>query len=554
MVDLSRHGEIMIDNAQNQSNPVPLATVAFPTTEGMEHIQLDPGQVVYIIGKNGTGKSALAHHFSRIKHVNVLYLPGTRSSHFDSEFLTLTPASRQNLVTNVRTWDDSETTRWKLQAGPARNERAIFDLQSEEITFQLSAAHHIKVSDNPEAAITKLRSGTSPLDRVNVILKQAGLPIQLEISNAQLVAYRSNSTFSIAKMSDGERSSVIMAAEVIAAPARTLFVFDEPELHLHKAIVGPLITALISERSDCCFIITTHELDLRLAHDGSIIVLCRDAIWQGNVIHHWDVDVFFGSGELPESLFVDVLGSRRKILFIEGTDSSLDYPLYSLLFPNISVRSRESCRSVREAVAGLRADAKLHRVEAFGLIDNDGSRQSNELEDQGIFTTTVFAVESLYYASEVLEAIATAQGEMLGMDATSLIEKASSDALSVMSASVISRLASRVAERQIRDSVLQQMPNHEQLVEGDQTLKIEFNSPYHEELNKLTELVQKKDLDGIISNYPVRESGILTQLARGFRFTSRRDYEAAVLTRIARDGRLRNAIKQRLGTIALKLN
>ncbi|MFX8327783.1 hypothetical protein ABTL71_19165, partial [Acinetobacter baumannii] len=75
---------------------------------------------------------------------------------------------------------------------------------------------------------------------------------------------------------------------------------------------------------------------------------------------------------LPEGLVTDILGSRRRVLFTEGTASSLDLPMYSVLFPKASIRPKGTCKDVQDAVYGIHSTADLHRTEAFGLIDNDG--------------------------------------------------------------------------------------------------------------------------------------------------------------------------------------
>ena len=92
----------------------------------------------------------------------------------------------------------------------------------------------------------------------------------------------------------------------------------------------------------------------------------------------------------------DILGSRRKILFVEGTTVSLDQPLYALLFPEVSVRSREGCREVRRAVSGLRSVEGLHRVEAYGLVDNDrlSADEIADLERDGVYALPIFSVET----------------------------------------------------------------------------------------------------------------------------------------------------------------
>ena len=115
---------------------------------------------------------------------------------------------------------------------------------------------------------------------------------------------------------------------------------------------------------------------------------------------------------------MDVLGSRRKILFVEGTGGSLDGPLYSLLFPKVSVRSRENCREVERAVMGSRALERMHRAEVFGMVDGDGMSQAQvaDFEARNLYPLPVYAVESLYYDEVTLAAIAARQAGTLGLD------------------------------------------------------------------------------------------------------------------------------------------
>ena len=61
-------------------------------------------------------------------------------------------------------------------------------------------------------------------------------------------------------MSDGERSALVLIAEVVAAAAGSVFLIDEPELHLHRSIVVPLIGSMIRENPASTFIVSTHEL------------------------------------------------------------------------------------------------------------------------------------------------------------------------------------------------------------------------------------------------------------------------------------------------------
>ncbi|MFS0758529.1 AAA family ATPase [Noviherbaspirillum sp. 1P10PC] len=540
-----------------ENTPSPLSTFSITTPSSTISVEVKSRNPIFILGRNGTGKSALVHDiFGKLGHVAV-YIPGSRPSYFDNESLSLTPATRRNLTNNLRSWDSSPDTRWKSISGTSRNEKAIHDLQAAEVQYKIDAANDIKIGGADSPAIARLQSNNSPLDRVNAILAQANLPVQVIIEKSELMAERSGNVYSIAKMSDGERAALVFAAEVVAAPDKSIFLVDEPELHLHRSIVVPLLNALIAERNDCGFIVSTHELELPGDSLAAKMILVRGSDWQGNAVRAWDVDLLDNSELIPESLRTDLIGSRRKILFIEGTSLSLDKPLYALLFPSVSVRSRENCREVMRAVAGLRSIESLHRAQAFGLIDHDGMdhTQLTKLESEGIFPLSIFSVESLYYSAEVLLAIASQQSHLLGVPADQLLTEAKNLALSKLKTQKsVEHLASRISERQMRDKLLLAMPDRQAMIEGKSSaINVSISSPYPAELGKIQGFIETGNIEGIVSRYPVRESGVLDGLANGMRFISRQDYEKAVLVQIASNNDLKKALIDKLGKLATLL-
>lgn len=88
---------------------------------------------------------------------------------------------------------------------------------------------------------------------------------------------------------------------------------------------------------------------------------------------------------------------------------------------------------------------------------------------------------------------------------------------------------------------------------GDEVIKIEIRSPYSAQLAKLKGLVASGSLHEIVARYPVRESPILDAIAKGLRFRSREDYEAAALGRIAASDALRQALRAKLGKLTDRL-
>lgn len=535
-----------------------LAVIQIPSGQGMATtVEVEAGRPVFILGRNGTGKSALVNRLSGQFGPAVVYMPGSRPSYFDSESLSLTPASRRNLEQNLRSWDALPDTRWRSISGTSRNEKAIHDLQAAETQYKIDAANEIKIDGAKSAAVARLQSSNSPLDRVNALLAQANLPISMLIDGGELRAKQSGAIYSFARMSDGERAALVFAAEVVAAPDRAIFLIDEPELHLHPSIVVPLLKALISERPECGFVVCTHELDLPGSSPSASVILVRGSTWQGGDTAAWEIDVLNDPGQIPEWLRVDLIGSRRKILFIEGTSTSLDQPLYALLFPSVSVRSRESCREVMRAVEGLRAVESLHRAQAFGLVDHDGmgADRMAELESNGIYPLPIFAVESLYYSADVLGALAVQQARIFGLPADQILAEAKAAALAALNMKgTVEHLASRIAERQMRDKLLLSLPERQSMIEGSAAeVAITIASPYPAELDRINQMIAAEDVNAVVSRYPIRESKVLHNLAKALHFNGRSDYERAALTLIGADSNLRAMLKARLGNLAAQL-
>lgn len=532
-------------------------------------LTVDSAHPLFIVGRNGTGKSALMHRLRQKPELNTIYLPGSRTALFDGESLSLTPNSRRDLANHLPIWDNSAEARWKNVSGNQRNEKAIHDLMAAEHQYLNDCAKAIANNlDSSETAnaIAKLQSKESPLDKVNQLLEQANIPVQMLIAENELKATSSDNVFSYARMSDGERIALILIAEIIAAKPGVVFLIDEPELHLHRSIVVPLITTLIKSRLDCEFVISTHELDLPTSFAKSRVCIVRSVAWQSSgEVKHWDFDVVDRTDHLPEGLVTDILGSRRRVLFTEGAATSLDAPMYSVLFPKASIRPKGSCKDVQHAVIGIQSTTGLHHTEAFGLIDNDGLTEQAMVDFQAasIYPLPFFSVESLYYDADVLAAVAKRQaatyepdeGKQVDLMASFLADIVVEGIGAATKPGTADHLAGRLAERQVRDALLAQMPKREELVAAaSSTIQISGQSAYPAELVRFQTMLAAQDIHGIIARYPVRHSGIFGAIAKALKFQGRADYEAAALARVTSDEMLRSALLLKLAPLSTIIN
>ena len=190
--------------------------------------------------------------------------------------------------------------------------------------------------------------------------------------------------------------------------------------------------------------------------------MVRSCEWENNRARAWDIDLFEPNDQLPEELRLAILGARRKVLFFEGTGTSLDLPIYNALFPDISVAASGTSTDVQRAVEGMRDSQYLHHVEAYGLIDSDGRSEDavNALVERGVFALDVYSVESLYYCSDALDAVAARQAQSLGRDLDGMKESALQAAFAALTESGLTeRMAARRCEHLVRDQITSLAPD-----------------------------------------------------------------------------------------------
>ena len=359
-------------------------------------------------------------------------------------------------------------------------------------------------------------------------------------------------SFGIEKMSDGERSAMIIAAHVITAESGTVFLIDEPERHLHRSIIQPFLSALFALRSgDCAFIISTHEIALPVATPEARVLMLRSCQWSNDMTTAWDAELLEPNSELPPELKLAILGSRKKILFVEGQRGSLDVSLYSVLFPTLSVNPMGSCEEVQKAVLGVRGSQEIDDVEAFGLIDRDnrGDKDIERLAEKGIFALKVYSVEALYYCSDAIDAVARQQAASRGIDANGLVESAKQQVIEELTDQELAeRMAARRCERQIQELALLNIPNWKSIRANlAQPICVPIDPQvYLEELDYFNELVKGANIDQLIARYPLRDSRVFEIIATTLKCQNQEDYQRMVLVQIENDKELACKLKSRI--------
>ena len=354
----------------------------------------------------------------------------------------------------------------------------------------------------------------------------------------QLFASRSGSElYSIAELSDGERNALLICADVLSAECNQLILIDEPERHLHQSIISPLLTALFNKRKDCIFVVSTHDMYLPIDNPDSSIVLVRDCEWENSNIKHWEADLISKGVEIPDEIKYSIIGSKRKVLFVEGEPSSLDQQFYQLIYPELSVVAKGNCKDVIDAVKGVRGVDDLTWIESYGLIDADDRTddQIQKLLKEGVAATNAYSVESLYYRTEIIMKVANRYAQMTDKSANTLYELAVSKIIEDFIANK-NNFCARLCEKRIRDYMMSKLPTYKDVlktssdkVEDNEIFSIDMNlnNFYAKEKVIADELIHNKDLNGVISRYPIRESQIIANIVKGIGI-NRETYESIV--------------------------
>ena len=210
------------------------------------------------------------------------------------------------------------------------------------------------------------------------------------------------------RMSDGEREIFYVVGRVLLAKPSSLIVIDEPELHLHKAILNKLWDILEVKRDDCMFVYLTHDIDFASSRVAQKLWLKS---YTSGVLEDWELEPI-SDNDIPEVLLMKILGSRKKILFCEGKSGGIDHQIFECLFPNYTVIPVASCKDV---INYTRAFNKISNkyADALGIIDRDfrTPEQLNKLETEQIFSYDVAEIENLFLVEDFIESFASYKNE-----------------------------------------------------------------------------------------------------------------------------------------------
>jgi energy-coupling factor transporter ATP-binding protein EcfA2 len=233
-----------------------------------------------------------------------------------------------------------------------------------------------------------------------------------DLVNQRLMYEIDGQELPIDTLSSGEKEVVTICFDMILRkPSDCIIVFDEPEMHLHPELLTRMINTLKSVGERNQFIFFSHSPDLISSSlEDTVVFLTpkrEDGSNQAVVVGRSD-ETARALHELGQSIGVLSLG--RKIVIVEGNDSSLDRKTYSEILQNrfpelvlVPGGGRERIEGFQSTISHL-LDKAVWGVSFFLYTDRDARHNAERSNNLGANARTLnrYHLENYFLDGAVL--------------------------------------------------------------------------------------------------------------------------------------------------------
>ena len=477
-------------------------------------------QNTVVVGANGSGKSTLA--------TNIKY-------NFNEKIGIVIPAQKlliiptfdsvpnlEKSISEYRNFErrtiDNKTT-YNQYSSPSYNEYAL-DYKYILSTFfaeKISIQDIIYKDFNEKGNNANMKRDDYPVMKLEKAINIWNFLIEhremfYDDNNLKIKVKGSSEDYPAYQMSDGEKNIFFLIGRVLLASDDAMIIIDEPEMYLHKAIVNKLWDRLENERKDCKFIYLTHDLEFASSRKAN-----KYWIKDFQFPSKWEIEPI-PENDIPDSLLMKILGSRKKILFCEGKKSSLDIQIYEILFPNYTIIPLEGCSNV---INYTRAFNKIPNKNstAIGIVDRDfrTDEQINKFRNENIYVYSVAEIENLFLLEDFIQIFAKNKKERIDIEnlKEKVIDKLEKDKELQISNYVTSYINYVFSEEHIKKAKTQMAlkSNFDDFI-----AKIDIDKLYNKRKEEIERIIKEKDYLEAIKVY--NNKGLLKEIEDLLRYKS----------------------------------
>jgi hypothetical protein len=494
-------------------------------SSSLDSVKVQSQSSVVVIGANGSGKTRFGSWIEL--HSPERYLVHRIASQRSLSIPDYCSTSSQDAATNNLLYGyhqenltDEQTTQYKIgRKWQSKPNTALQNDYDKLLTFLFTEDYQKSTKYRQQCKTAELRE-TPPETHLDIIKRiwESVLPhrelITDKVGKIEARPKSGGNSYHGAEMSDGERVIFYLIGQCLAAKEKGIIIIDEPELHLHKALQSRLWDAVEAERPDCLFIYLTHDLDFAVTRVNST------KIWLKSYDNdRWDWHLIPENDEIPENLLLEIIGSRKPILFVEGDKKGLDYLIFSHLFKDYTVIPHGGCADVIYATCSFSRLKNLHGLDCKGIIDRDfrNDEQINKLKDKGIFCLDFSEIENVLLSEDVLKIV----GDFLHREDIDKIIGDAKNKVFTLIKEQKERLVSSIVAFHIEDAFKTfnaKAIGEEKLKESLDQMVSTINLPclYQETSTKINRILENQDYSQALRLY--NNKGLLPQVSNLFGF------------------------------------
>ncbi len=366
-----------------------------PKRKGAPHGERISAQTITVVGANGSGKSRFGLEIARQHKEQAFWLSAQKA-------LCLTPCHEVWPGSIEALYREAmERSSYTPKEAPTEFDQLLFLLLSDEFRDLFTFKYEAQQSGRTHFAETRL-------DRVQRLWERAFPKNKMLRAEGKLLIRNNDDSapFNPLRLSSGEKAVLYYMAGVLYAMPDAVILVEDPEFYLHPSILKSLWDSIESLRRDCTFVYLTHDLDFAASRSESTCIWVRSfdaerVAWEYEFIHYHD--------SFPEGMYLDILGGRKPVLFIEGASTgSIDVKLYPYIFPEYTVKPLGGCNKVIEATRAFADLKEIHHLDSHGIVDRDRrtEREVEYLRSRNIYVPEVAEVENLLMLEGVIRAVA----------------------------------------------------------------------------------------------------------------------------------------------------
>ena len=364
--------------------------------DGQPATVLTGKQQITVVGANGAGKTRFINRM-----VQDLGDTAFQVSALNALFTIKDNAIKANSISAIYN-NAVQNTQFVKPIAETEFEMLLYLLLNDEITdlfaYKLQMLNSDKKLEMPRTKIDTVARLWQDIFPKNEILRGNG---QIKFRNL-----KASGPFKPLQLSHGEKAVFYYVGAALYAPKRSVIFVDSPTMFLHRSITQSLWTAIEGIRPDCTFVYLTHDLEFPTSRTDNLTIWVRNC----DIEHEaWDYTIMNPHETLSEQLMLDILGARKPVLFVEGDSThSIDYKLYSLIFPEYTVKPMGSCNKVIETVRSFNDIQNFHHLDSHGIVDRDrrNKEEVDYLRNKKILVADVAEIENLFLLENVVRTVA----------------------------------------------------------------------------------------------------------------------------------------------------